>query len=222
MKVITQNTNFANVVMSEIHKDKFTNWYHPRGKVGGGAGPGDFDHGRMKFLNRNLNYFYIENMISLALKDNYDYNPNYKNTLGICNELRNDLDEHGPFGRMCVWKLPPKGFLLEHVDNWEYHRQITRYILCVGTQEKSDVMIKINKTPIDVVQGLLFQFHPSTELHEFVNYTDKEWYFLGFDYWNLEKLSKISKEKNIDVNTLVTYNSGFGGFKSMCKFMSKE
>ena len=123
---------------------------------------------------------------------------------------------------MCVWKIPGNGYLLPHVDNWDYHRQIRRYIFCVSPHEKTDALIKINNNKYEVKQGLLFQFNPAYELHEFINYTNSNWYFLGFDYWDIEKLNVCAKEKKIDITTDIFYSDGFGGHKSKCKYMSKE
>ncbi len=222
LRHISYHRNWAEIVLHEILTDSLNSWYHPKGPVGGGDGVGDFDYGRMKFVNRNLNYYFPENMISMALKNQYEYNFKYEKTLEFCNFLRPFLHEQGPFGRMCIWKLPPKGYLLPHVDNWPYHRQIRRYIFCVSAHDNTQATIKIDDVAIPVTQGLLFQFNPAYEKHEFVNHIDSEWYFLGFDYWDESKLQSFAQEKNIDINTNIQYQQGYGGFGSKCKFMSKE
>jgi hypothetical protein len=214
--------NWSKILDNEINNDSNSSWYHPKGRVDGTVGVGHFDYGRMKFVNRNLNYFYFENMISLAVKNQYEYNKNYKQTLNFCNLLRPVLNESGPFGRMCIWKIPPKGYLLPHVDAWPYHSCIRRYIFCISDHKNDDATIVIHNKEISVSQGLLFQFHPFYQKHEFINHTNKNWYFLGFDYWNTIKLNQLALEKNINLNTEIYYAEGFGGYKSKCKYMSKE
>lgn len=220
---ISYHPETAKELVEEIEKDN-SDWFHPKGPVNGGDGPGDFDYGRMRFINRNLNYFYFDSVISMALKNDYTFNPNYPKMLEFCNSMRDVLNEQGPFGRMCIWKMIPKGYLLPHRDNWDYHRQIRRYIFCIGDQYDTEATIKINGNEIKVEQGLLFQFNPATEIHEFVNHTDRNWYFLGFDYWDIDKLKLSSIERRITKDTVIDYNPNieYGGQKSNAKFMSKE
>lgn len=218
---VSYHKDWAKIIKSEIDND-YSDWFCPKGKVGGGEGPGDFDYGQMRFVNRNLNYFYFENMISLALKNEYEYNPCYSMTLNFCNSLRPILNEFGPFGRMCIWKIPVNGYLLPHVDNWDYHRQIRRFIFCVSDHEAHEAMIKISNQNIEVKEGLLFSFNPWYEKHEFVNNSNKDWYFLGFDYWGIDKLRICSSKRNITKDTPIFYEDKFGGNRSKAKFMSKE
>jgi hypothetical protein len=212
----------SKIILEEINKDYNTNWYHPKGRPTGLPGTGDFDYGRMKFVNRNLNYFYFRNMVSHAVKNDYNYNPNYTNLLNFCNKQRTILNENGPFGRMCIWKLDAKGYLLPHIDNWEYHRYITRYIFCVSEHAGAEALIKIEGTTIDVRPGLCFSFYPCREKHEFVNHTDRPWYFIGFDYWNLDKLSEAIINENITKDTAIPYSEGYGAYNSQAKYMSPE
>lgn len=219
---ISYHLNWAKIIKNEIIDDD-SDWFYPKGKRPGEPNKiSDFELGRMRFINRNLNYFYYENMLSHALKNDYEYNKFYPNALNFCNEMRIPLNEHGPFGRMCIWKIVPNGFLSPHVDNWEYHSQIRRYIFCISEHEGKDVVIKIQNSVIDVKQGLLFQFNPSRELHEFVNKTDTPWYFLGFDYWDLDKLLTSALDKGLTKETEIPYDHNFGGYKSKAKYMSKE
>lgn len=228
---VSYHKDWAKIILGEIEADTDSDWYHPKGKVTRGNGieetvsiygqqQGDFDFGRMRFLNKNLNYFYFKNMLSLALKNEYEYNPLYPKALEFCNFVRTLTGETEPFGRMCVWKLEPRSYLLPHVDNWEYHRHITRYIFCISEHEGTDAKIKIKDKEIKVEQGLLFSFLPATELHEFVNYTDKNFYFLGYDYWRPKLLPFLSSRFKVDKNTPVEYEEGFGTQKH--QFMSKE
>jgi hypothetical protein len=215
----------AQAILTEIINDTDPNWFKPKGKPGRQLhddSPGDFDMGIMKFVNKNLNYFYFINMISYALKNNYEYNPNYPYTLDFCNRMREVLDEPGPFGRMCIWNLDAYCKLLPHTDAWKYHKRIKRYILCVSTHAGDEALIRIAGEKIDVVQGLFFSFNPDTDIHEFVNYTNRPFYFIGFDYWNIEKLSEASLENNITIDTMIPYTEEYGGFGYTTRFMGPE
>lgn len=218
---VSYHLSWAEKLYQEIQIDQ-SDWFHPRGAPGKPNTIGDFDYGRMRFVNRNLNYFYYDNMLSHALKNSYEYNPNYPITLQFCQEMRTILNENGPFGRMCIWKLVSGAYLRPHVDNFEYHRKIRRYIFCISEHSGSEATIKIQNKIIEVKQGLLFQFNPSTELHEFVNNTDKEWYFLGFDFWDIKKLNDSAISKSFTYNTEIEYEDRFGGHGSKTKYMSKE
>lgn len=222
MKLIKDTfLEFALKIENEINSDT-SDWFKPKGPVRGGPGPGDFDYGQMRFVNRNLNYFYYENMILHALQNNYTYNQNYKNTLQFTEFLRTHLNETGPYGRMCIWKLEKNCYLLPHFDNWPYHRNIRRYIFIVSDHNNNNALIKINDQIISFCRGTLFQFYPSTELHEFINNSDTNFYFLGFDYWDVDNLSKVSLEKYLSKYSEIQYQNNFGGFGSKCKYMSKE
>lgn len=218
----SHHLEWAKQLNEEIKNDS-SDWFHPYGHRPGEPGTtGDFNYGRMRFVNRNLNYFYFQNMLSLALKNNYDFNPHYPKMLNFCNEVRNIANESGPLGRMCIWKMVPNGFLLPHVDNWKYHNQIRRYIFCISEHQGTDAVIKINDNVVEVKQGLLFQFNPAYEKHEFVNCTDRDWYFLGFDFWDIDKLNNSSEFESIDQNTKIEYENKFGGYNTKAMYMSKE
>jgi hypothetical protein len=218
---ISYHTEQAASLKEELDADQGS-WFQPKGQPRDGTAPGDFDYGQMKFLNRNLNYFYIENMISHALRGDYEYNPGFPKALAFCNYLREYLDEPGPFGRMCMWKLVGKAYLSPHYDRWAYHHNISRYILCVSDHASSEATIRIAGKEIEVKQGLLFSFAPSVEEHEFINHTDRDWNFLGFDYWVPDKLKSMSELHNVSLTTDVPYQPGFGGFNRRTKYMSKE
>lgn len=207
----------------EILTDQ-SDWFHPAGRRPGEPHiEGDFNYGRMRFVNRNLNYFYYDNMLSHALKNEYTYNPHYPLMLEFCRDIGAMFNEPGPFGRMCIWHVMPGGAILPHVDNWEYHRKIRRYILCISEHEGTDAYIKIEDDIIEVRQGLLFQFNPATEMHTFANNsTDKKWYFLGFDFWDVEKLQESALNKGFTADTGIMYDDRFGGYGTKAKYMSKE
>ena len=68
----------AKAILEEIEKDT-NDWFGPKGNPGEEEmNVGDFDYGKVKYLNRNLNYFYYENMVHHALKDDYEYNKNFQ------------------------------------------------------------------------------------------------------------------------------------------------
>ena len=210
---VSYHLEWAKTLKEEIDNDN-SDWWHPKGPIGWDPqGTGDFNYGRMKFINKNINYFYFDSIISMALKNDYEYNPTYPKFLEFCNTMRLVLNELGPFGRMCIWKMIPQGYLLPHIDDWDYHRQIRRYIFCISEHSAGEATIKINNTPIEVQQGLLFQFNPATELHEFINHTDTNWYFLGFDFWDIDKLQRLSIERNITKETEIIYNQKYVKFK---------
>lgn len=212
----------AQVLEKEILDDIKSKWFLPLGKVDNRTGPGDFDYGKMKFVNRNLNYFYLNNMIYHAIRNDYQYNPNYTAFLNFSESIRTITNESGPFGRMCIWNLQPKGYLLPHFDNWEYHRNITRYIFCISNHSGAEVFVKIGDEIIDIKQGLLFNFYPSKELHEFVNNTDRDFYFYGFDYWIPDNLHSLARARNITVDTIIPYQPGYGGVKTTTEYTSEE
>jgi hypothetical protein len=219
--------DWANIIRDEIEADNEVPWWCPHGTVDiyGVSSPraiGIFAQGRMKFINRNLNYFNVPSMTYMAVKNQYEYNPKFSKALEFCNFLRPLINETGPFGRMCIWKIPPKSGLLPHVDHLVYHSHITRYIFCIGTQTKSEAKICIRNTEIEVAPGLLFSFDPYTEKHEFVNYTDRDWYFLGFDYWKpsrlLAAITRFGITDQTDPESITVL--GFGTGKH--KFTSRE
>ncbi len=222
MKHISYYPEWAKKLNEEIINDQ-SDWFHPTGTRPGEPNTvSDFDYGRMRFVNRNLNYFYYDNMLIHAITNLYQYNHHYPNMLNFCREVGAILKETGPFGRMCIWKMVPGGFLRPHVDNWEYHKKIRRYIFCISEHEGLDATIKIENNIVEVQQGLLFQFNPSVEIHEFVNNTNREWYFLGFDFWDVEKLHDSVLTKGFTTDTNIIYNDRFGGYGSKAKYMSKE
>ena len=206
---------WAQIIKDEILSDQDTTWYHPYGLVTATGinipnNPGSFAQGRMKFINRNLNYFYFKSMVKMATSQRYEFNSKYINTLAFCNYIRPYVSEFGPFGRMCIWKLPPNCSINPHVDNLTYHSHITRYIFCIGDQAGPDASITINKCEIEVRPGLLFNFYPYHERHEFKNNTDTDWFFLGFDYWNLKLLDFAKIKYDITESSDIHYSPNFG------------
>jgi hypothetical protein len=215
-KHISYQIDWATTLQKEIDSDD-SSWFEPLG-----SGIGIFDQGRMRFVNRNLNYFYFKNMLSFAVKNNYEYNPHYPNVLKFCQETGILTNETGPFGRMCVWKIIPGGCLLPHVDDFQYHKQIRRYIFCISNHHDDQVTIKIDGIQISVSQGLLFQFNPAKETHEFINHTNRDWYFLGFDFWDINRLKAQSYVQKVNDNTEIEYISEVGPPNEKVMYMSNH
>lgn len=183
-----------------------------------------FEQAYMKFVNRNLNYFDHKNMLAHAVLEEQEYNKNLPKTLEFCNFVKDLVNKNNsPFGRMCVWNIPPKHQILAHIDNFIYHSMITRYIFIVSDHPKDSIIIKINDNFVNSNKGVLFQFYPAFDKHEFINNSDSNFYFLGFDIWNYKKLQVLAK--NFDLKSVVDNPkrySSFGGLKTNCKYISKH
>ncbi len=159
-------------------------------------------------------------MLLHAIKDSYQYNKNYIGTLNFCNSIRDQLNEHGPFGKMAIWEVKPFGKIHPHIDSWIYHRNITRYIISASNHSSHEASAIIGGNPIDINQGLLFNFSPSTDAHEFTNNTDRPWHFIAFDYWKVDKLAATKEVFGYTADTDIEYIDGFGNKKN--KYLSKE
>lgn len=187
-----------------------------------------FEQAYMKFLNGNLNYYHFPNMVAHAQEQD-GWNKSFPNTIKFCNELRAITGNRGPFGRMCVWDLPPGKRLLPHVDDFEYHRHIVRNIFVVSPNLEEQTKIVIGGNTISTKQGTMFQFRPHSENHEFINDSDQHFYFLGFDYWIMDKLTEARARVNVEQvianpkrmepihNTYV-----YGSLGTICKYQSEH
>lgn len=221
MKFIADNLQYwSDIIQTEIDNDEKTHdWYWPK------SGKHEiFEQSWMKFVNRNLNYFSFESIIA-AVKEGYEFNPAFSRTLTFCRYVRglSPVHEKSPFGRMCVWQLPPGKQLLPHKDNYMYHRFITRNIFIISDNTDNLTTIEIDKQPTPCQKGTLWQFHPDTELHSFCNNGDKPFYFLGFDFWDERRLAAL--ESLIDYEKLandpIRMNT-FGGDGKTSKFISSH
>jgi hypothetical protein len=169
-----------------------------------------FEEAKMIFVNRNLNYFHLDNMVA-AVCEGDDYNPNLLTTRKFCGYSRVLTGNPGPFGRMCVWNLQSNKELLPHVDAFAYHFRIVRNIFIISKHTNDKVSININNKEVEFDQGTLFQFSPATELHAFKNTSDEPFYFLGYDFWIIDKLrAALNTTENLielmdDEKRLVTY-----------------
>jgi hypothetical protein len=221
MKIICDNLqDRADEILEEIIVDEDKHdWHWPKSKD-----HQIFDQAYMKFVNRNLNYFSFPSIIAQVREGN-EFNPALPKTLDLCRYARvlSPVHAKSPFGRMCVWNLPPGAQLLPHRDNYSYHRFITRNIFIVSDSIDNSVIIKIENQEAPSTKGSLWQFHPDVELHTFHNTGDKPFYFLGFDFWDERKLAALQTlidhkklaEDPIRMNT-------FGGDGSSAKYISKH
>jgi hypothetical protein len=221
MKIISNNLQeWADIILAEINADENVNdWYWPKTQH-----HQIFEQAWMKFVNRNLNYFSFENMIAQVREGN-EFNLAFLKTLELCRYTRVLSPKHinSPFGRMCIWNLPPNTQLLPHKDNYFYHRFITRNIFIVSDNTDYSMIIKIDKEFAPSQKGSLWQFHPDKELHSFNNTSDRPFYFLGFDFWDEEKL--VALQSLIDHKTLsedVERMTTFGSLGKKSKFISNH
>jgi hypothetical protein len=212
---------WARTVKEEIQQDEGKNeWFWPKSSE-----HQIFEQADMKFVNRNLNYFYFESMIAQVREGN-EFNKALPRTLEFCRSVRQLAPKYAkaPFGRMCVWKLSPGMRILPHKDDYKYHRFVMRNIFVVSEDDIcKDVCIRINNEEVEVKQGVLFQFSPSGELHEFHNKGDKPFYFLGFDFWEAPLLQVL--QTMIDYDAIVDDPGrldGFGGPNTKFKYISQH
>lgn len=220
MKLVRENLRASAEIINEELKNDSSPFFHPVAK-----GHKIFQQAYMKFVNRNLNYFNCENMIVTALKEEkQDFNLNLKKTLQFCNYVKKiEGKENAPFGRMCVWMVPPKHRILPHIDNFEYHSLIDRYIFFVSEHPAGSIIVNINNERARSEKGTLFKFSPHVDLHEFHNTTDHLLYFLGFDIWNVDKLNQAAEKVNFEkiMSNPDRYNK-FGHAGTKCKYISEH
>lgn len=216
--ISTELQEWADKIKLEIELDEGKHeWFWPKSNK-----HEIFEQAWMKFVNRNLNYFAFESIIA-SVKEGYEFNSALPQTLAFCRYARQLSPTHikSPFGRMCVWKLPPGKQLLPHRDDYLYHRFITRNIFMISDNADYSMKVKIENNPAPCQKGNLWQFNPDTELHTFHNTGDKPFYFLGFDFWDERRLtalqSLVDHEKlAVDPERMST----FGGDGKKSKFIS--
>ena len=142
MNVVTDSEiNWAKILLSEITSDDNC-WWNPVSES-----HQIFEQCYMMFVNKNLNYFNFENML-LSLIEGYEYNPSLPKTLEFCKYVRTITGDIGPFGRMCVWNVPPRATLLLHRDSFRYHSNIIflQDQSCYCTPMISDIIITSYET----------------------------------------------------------------------------
>jgi hypothetical protein len=177
-----------------------------------------FEQTHMQFVNRNISAYRFENML-LCLQEGYEWNPHLTKTLQFCEYTRTLTKDKGPYGRMVVWKLPARCELLAHKDVFEYHYHIVRNIFIVSDHCSHNAEIGIDDRKVDFEQGTLFQFYPATETHSFKNNSDRDFYFLGFDYWNPYLLDLAYKHR--DLETLRNHPDRLTKFGGVDNFNAK-
>lgn len=211
--------SFHRDISIEIHKEILADTNNPLGWYSPVASHKIFDQAYMKFINRNLNYFDFGNMVACTIEDP-EYNKSFPTILNFCNSIRELVGQPGPFGRMCVWKVPPGMKIQPHKDNFRYHNCITRYIFCVSPQT-TEIKIDIAKHDIQPEQGLLFSFFPAIEQHSFENTSNEDWFFLGFDYWKMHLLE--ASRRNLNLSAIMANPTRYATFGyNNEKFMSEH
>lgn len=225
--------NQAKLIYKEITADiGVHDYWHP--KINEERWPDDvpkhqvFEQAYMKFLNGNLNYYHFPNMVAHSQEQD-GWNDAFPISINFCKNARHVTKNRGPLGRMCVWDLPPGRRLLPHVDDFEYHRHIVRNIFIISPDLEDKVKINISGKPAPTTQGSFFQFQPHAQTHEFINESDQHFYFLGFDYWIMDKLNEALTRINVedakrDPERLKRAGDTFvyGSINTKCKYQSKH
>ncbi len=172
------HVEWADILYKEV-MDDHSPWFHPTRR------DGTFDQAFQKFMTGNLNCYSLKNMLATSIEPEIR-NPRLLKCYGFADLVRQSQPNGGPFGKMALWKVGPGKKLLSHRDNFPYHHHIYRIIFNIS-DHGDDVEIIMNKDRVHVVKGSLFPFRPATEEHSFENKSDKDWYFLAFDFWDKDK-----------------------------------
>ncbi len=175
----------ASVVLQEIYADEGKGeWWIPRSDS-----HTIFEQARLKFVNGNLNYIDLRNMVIHAKDKTPYWNPAFAKTRVVCDVLRRRLGESGPLGRMCIWCVPPRSRIEPHTDNYDYHRMISRWILFLTSNSDTKAIFDNSAQPTD--NATILKLQPFYQKHEFANNSDKPWYFFAFDTWDPQKLTQL-------------------------------
>lgn len=182
----------CDTILAEVATDELIHeWWVPKANT-----HTIFEQALMKFVNGNLDYTDLRNMVIHAHDPNPYWNKAFINTRGVCEKLANQLSllfpgDIGPFGRMCVWKVPPGHCIEPHTDNYKYHKAIRRWLLFLNLDD-SQTYVQFGDDVIRATKGALAELRPAEQQHELANTTsDQFWYFLVFDTWKPSKLSEI-------------------------------
>jgi len=177
----------VSVILREIHADADKGeWWIPKSDM-----HTIFEHAKMKFVNGNLNYIDLRNMVVHANDKNPYWNPAFDKTRVICGALKRKLNETGPLGRMCIWCIPPKSCIEPHTDNYDYHRMISRWILFL-THSPTDTQVMFDGVVQASDIGNIVRLQPFYQRHSFENHSETPWYFFAFDTWDKGKLTSLS------------------------------
>ena len=229
--------NWSNIIADEIHNARIKDpeWHYPYGwKVNedgsyshekttdpSNNSRGVFDDVRLHFVNRNFNILYLESTIHLALTENYEWNSMFTKSRELFDYARKYNNETGPYGRMIVWSVPPKGKIDAHIDELPYQKNVTRYIYTATRQSSPDITIKIKGYNVPLKPGTMFGFN-AEDLHEFINNSEEYWYFLGIDYWIPNQLKIVAEKFNITRDSIIEYDEGYGLRFPKSKYWSRH
>lgn len=184
---------YTEQVLKEIAADEADprGWWHPKSLPSNDHKI--FDRALMKFLNGNLNYSDLKNVVIHANDPDPYWNAAYPNTIQLCRDFKALLNEPGPFGRMCLWKIVPGHDIALHTDNFRYHGHITRWVYFLNLND-SVTEVTFAGERIRSSAGYLVELQPKLEAHFFKNNSDQDWYFLVFDTWDVEALKALTPE----------------------------
>ncbi len=184
--VVLRDCRGASQVLKEILQDEGKGeWWLPKSNM-----HTIFEQARMKFVNGNLNYLDLRNMVVHAQDKDPYWNPTFALTREICSGLKWDLQERGPLGRMCLWCVPPKACIEPHTDNYDYHRMVSRWILFL-THSPEDTTVTFDKEVQPSQVGNVIRLQPFYQRHSFENHSETPWYFFAFDTWDPHKLRTL-------------------------------
>jgi hypothetical protein len=182
MRRIFNFPEYIDVLHQEILADSANEWFNPSKR--------SFIGCKMKFVNGNLDPYSFQNMSNHARLKNPRINGAFGKTLEFCNFVRELAGSTSPFGRMCIWQVPPHELISLHVDDHAYHRCVNRWCYFItNSADSTKVLVSDQVIPSDA--GTLFEFRPAPEAHSFSNLSDQTWYFLSFDIWETENLENI-------------------------------
>ena len=166
MKLISNTLKLnADIIEHEILSDT-TTWINPNETKLGFPQASDVN---LKFINGNLNFMNLPNMVVSAIAETQKYHPGLVKTLDFCNYVRALTNDIAPFGRMVVWCITPNSEIIPHMDKFPYHMMVIRNIFVISDNIDNQLQININNQPVPINKGTLFQFSPSEEIHSFIN-----------------------------------------------------
>ena len=188
---MTYQPQATELLLAEMYADEGKNpgWWHPKSPPGNNHQI--FDKALMKFLNGNLYYPDLRNMVIHANDADPYWNPNLPVHIDFCKKAREFLGEQGPLGRMCLWKIVPGHYIAPHTDNYYYHRCIKRWIYFLNLDDQvTDVTFANQKQRSNA--GTLLELQPFHEKHAFYNNSQEDWYFVVFDTWDMHMLTNLT------------------------------
>ena len=151
-----------------------------------------FESCYMKFPLENYNTIDIESMVMLAnSKLPYKWKPQFAFVENFINEIRPIIGQAGPLGKVSFWKVPPGLHIKEHNDDFPYHVNVTRWIYNISHDHTvTDITMNGNKILSNI--NTIFPLFTPTDYHMFKNNSSTDWYFLAIDFWNQDKLVRLT------------------------------